>query len=469
MLLKYFYDKALAHASYLVACQRTKEAIVIDPARDIDEYLAAAQRENVRVTAAAETHIHADFVSGARELADREGAKLFLSDEGPPEWKYLFTRVYATQLLHDGDTFNIGQIEFQVLYTPGHTPESISFALTDRGGGATQPMGIFTGDFVFVGAVGRPDLLEEAAGVAGSADAGARQLFQSLRRFEQLPDFVQIWPAHGAGSACGKGLGAVPSSTVGYEKLFNPAFQIDDEAAFIQYILSEQPEVPPYFAVMKRVNKQGPALVGDRGLPPALDVATLPQTARAQAVIDIAPSPVFARAHVPGVINIPAGMLAQWAGWLVDVEQPLYLVADPSQLAEATRVLRKIGVDQLIGYFAREAVERSGLATESYSTLTPTDLQSELARSSATLVDVRSMAEWNDERIAAARHIFLGKLPRHAREFAGRRVAVHCLAGGRSAIAASVLQAAGAEVINMQGGITAWKQSGRPTETGCSR
>jgi hydroxyacylglutathione hydrolase len=159
-------------------------------------------------------------------------------------------------------------------------------------------------------------------------------------------------------------------------------------------------------------------------------------------------------------------MLAQWAGWLTDVEKPLYLVADPSQLAETTRVLRKIGVDQLMGFFAREAVEQAGLATESYTTLPPADLQSELARAGAPLVDVRSAAEWNAERIAAARHIFLGKLPRHAREFAGGRVAVHCLAGGRSAIAASVLQAAGAEVVNLQGGITAWKQSGLPTETG---
>jgi hydroxyacylglutathione hydrolase len=466
MLLKYFYDKALAHASYLVACQRTKEAIVIDPARDIDEYLAAAQREGVRVTAAAETHIHADYVSGVRELAARIGVKLYLSDEGPADWKYLFAKEYATKLLKDGDTFRIGNVEFRVMHTPGHTPESISFVLTDLGGGATQPMGIFTGDFVFVGAVGRPDLLEEAAGVAGSADAGARDLFRSVQRFKQLPDYLQVWPAHGAGSACGKGLGAVPSSTVGYEKLFNPALQIDDEGEFVQYILAEQPEVPKYFAVMKRVNKEGPQVIGDRGLPPAQDVATLAATVKSHTVIDVAPSKLFAQGHVPGVLNIPASMLAQWAGWLVDVQKPVYLILSEPQLAEATRVLRKIGVDQIMGYFDREAVMRAGLATQRYTTLTPAESQSKIARGGATLLDVRSAAEWNEQRIPGAQHVFLGGLPERAREFTDRSVVVQCLAGGRSAIGASVLQAAGVDVVNMEGGIMAWKTAGLPVASG---
>ncbi len=462
MLLKYFYDKSLSHASYLVACQKTKEAIVIDPARDIDEYLATAQREGVRVTAATETHIHADYVSGARELADRVGAKVYLSDAGPANWKYLFAEEYDSQLVKDGGAFRIGYIDFRVMHTPGHTPESISFVLTDRGGGATKPMGIFTGDFVFVGAVGRPDLLEEAAGVFGSADAGARDLFHSVQRFKQLPDYLQVWPAHGAGSACGKGLGAIPSSTVGYEKLFNPALQIEDEGAFVRYILAEQPEVPKYFAVMKRVNKEGPAVIGRRGLPPAMVVASLPETSRAHVVIDIASSNLFARSHVPGVLNIPTGMLAQWAGWLVDVQKPLYLIASEPQLAEATRVLRKIGVDQLMGYFEREAVVHAGLATQSYDTLPPTELESRITLGDAVLLDVRSTTEWNEERIPGAEHVFLGRLPEIAHEFADRSVVVQCLGGGRSAVAASVLQAANVRVTNMDGGITAWKNAGLP-------
>ncbi|HBL45379.1 MAG TPA: MBL fold metallo-hydrolase, partial [Planctomycetaceae bacterium] len=191
MLLKYFYDPKLAHASYLVGCQKTGEAIVVDPGRDIDQYLETAQREGVRLTAVAETHIHADYVSGARELADRVGAKLYVSDEGPAEWKYEYADQYDTQLLKDGDTFQIGNIRFAVLHTPGHTPESISFLLTDLGGGATEPMGIFTGDFVFVGSIGRPDLLEEAAGIMGSAKAGAHQLYHSAERFKGLPDYLQ--------------------------------------------------------------------------------------------------------------------------------------------------------------------------------------------------------------------------------------------------------------------------------------
>ncbi len=242
MLLKYFYDQALAHASYMVGCQRTGGAIIVDPGRDVERYLAAAKQESMKVVGVAETHIHADYVSGARELADRVDAKLFVSDCGPADWNYEYVTEYKHQLLKDGDTFAIGQIEFTTWHTPGHTPESISLLLTDRGGGADKPMGIFTGDFVFVGSSGRPDLLEEAVGAVGSAEKGARDLFRSIARFKTLPDYLQVWPAHGAGSACGKGLGAIPSSTVGYEKMFNPALQFSDEQAFVDYILSEQPE-----------------------------------------------------------------------------------------------------------------------------------------------------------------------------------------------------------------------------------
>jgi hydroxyacylglutathione hydrolase len=255
MFLKYFYDPALAHASYLVGCQRAKQALIVDPGRDIDAYLVAAAREGMAIVAVAETHIHADYVSGARELADRVGAKLYVSDEGPAEWKYQYLADYDHQLCKQDDRFSLGKIEFEVMHTPGHTPESISFVLTDRGGGADRPMGIFTGDFVFVGSIGRPDLLEQAAGMVGTAEVGARQLFHSVEKFRALPDYLQVWPAHGAGSACGKGLGAIPSSTVGYEKRFNPALQFHDEQAFVRYILSEQPEAPKYFAVMKRVNR----------------------------------------------------------------------------------------------------------------------------------------------------------------------------------------------------------------------
>ncbi len=326
MLLKYFYDETLAHASYLVGCQRAKVAIVIDPGRDISQYLEMAAREGLKLTAVAETHIHADYVSGARELADQVGAKLYLSDEGPAEWKYLYADQYKHQLVKDGDSFMIGNIKFDVMHTPGHTPESISLILTDQGGGADKPMGIFTGDFVFVGSIGRPDLLEQAAGIANTAEPGARDLFKSVQRFKSLADYLQVWPAHGAGSACGKGLGAIPSSTVGYEKRFNPALQFADEAEFVRYILADQPEAPKYFAVMKRVNKQGPRLLGKDRDPKRLDPSQLQHAIDSGTVVDLSPPAQFAEAHVPGTINLPLGMLASWAGWLIDYQRPTHLI-----------------------------------------------------------------------------------------------------------------------------------------------
>lgn len=464
MLLKYFYDDALAHASYLVGCQRTGEALIVDPGRDIERYLEAAKREGMRIVGVAETHIHADYVSGARELADRIGAKLYVSDEGTAEWKYEYAHDYDAQLLHDRDSFRVGNVKFDVLHTPGHTPESISFLLTDQGGGAEEPMGIFTGDFVFVGSIGRPDLLEQAAGMVGTAESGARQLFQSVQRFRALPDYLQIWPAHGAGSACGKGLGAVPSSTVGYEKLFNPALQIHDEQAFVRYILADQPEAPKYFALMKQVNKQGPAILGPNSRLAQLSPDQLNDAIQTAQVIDLAPPSLFAEAHVPGSINMPVGMLAAWAGWLLDYERPIYFIGSESQLPEAVRVLHKIGVDHVQGYFDHEAVSKAGLKSQSYRSATPSELQPEIASGEFTLVDVRGQTEWDAGHIQGARHIFLGKLPDRIHELKGvETIVAQCKAGGRSAIATSYLQAAGFHVINMTGGITAWENCGFDT------
>ncbi len=461
MLLKYFYDQALAHASYLVGCQRAKVAVVVDPGRDVNQYLEMADREGLKLIAVAETHIHADYVSGARELADRVGAKLYVSDEGPADWKYLFADQYDHQLVKDGDTFMIGNIQFEVLQTPGHTPESISFLLTDQGGGADKPMGVFTGDFVFVGSIGRPDLLEKAAGLAETAEPGARDLFQSAERFKQLPDYLQVWPAHGAGSACGKGLGAVPSSTVGYEKLFNPALQFTDEEQFVRYILSDQPEAPKYFAVMKRVNKEGPAVIGDRGLPESQPVDKLASALESATVIDLAPSTQFASGHVPRTLNIPLGMLAGWAGWVVDYSKPVYLIADPRQLPEAARVLRKIGLDDVRGYFDVSQVRQAGLATESYNTAKPHELASRIESGEVNLIDVRSHEEWKSGRIAEAKHHFLGRLPEDLSAIeGGQPIVTMCQTGSRSAISASILQAAGLEVVNMTGGLEAWTAAG---------
>ena len=234
MILKRFYDDGLAQASYLIGCSATGQALVIDPNREIEQYLEVARAERVRITHVTETHIHADFVSGTRELAARTGATMLLSAEGGADWQYEFRNDPGVQLLRDGDRFPIGNVVVQVMHTPGHTPEHIIFFITD-GAAADKPIGVVTGDFVFVGDVGRPDLLERAARVQGSMTQSAHALYQSVQRFKQQPDYLQIWPGHGAGSACGKGLSAIPHSTVGYERMFNWAFADQDEATFISH------------------------------------------------------------------------------------------------------------------------------------------------------------------------------------------------------------------------------------------
>lgn len=463
MLLKYFYDSALAHASYLVGCQKSGEAIVIDPGRDIEPYLDAAAAHGLQIVGAAETHIHADFVSGARELADRVQARLYLSDEGPADWKYQYVDRHDVQLVKHGDSIRVGNVKLEVVHTPGHTPEHLSFLLTDEGGGANVPMGMFTGDFVFVGSIGRPDLLETAAGVKGSAEAGARLLYQSMRKFRELPDHLQVWPAHGAGSACGKGLGAVPSSTVGYEKLFNPALQFNDEQKFVDYILADQPETPFYFAEMKRVNKEGPNLV--RQLP-ALEMLApeqIREVARQYMIIDVSPAAAFAKSHVPGTINVPQPMLVQWAGFLVDYQKPLHLMAEPGALPELLKRLRSIGIDKVYGLFDAGAVLASGQRTESYRSASPAQLQRQIESGEVQLLDVRSATEYQSGHIAGARHHFLGKLQRELETLdRSKPIVAQCQLGGRSAIATSILQRAGFDVTNMEGGYRAWKQAGLP-------
>ncbi|HMR18992.1 MAG TPA: MBL fold metallo-hydrolase, partial [Sphingobacterium sp.] len=251
MFFQQIYDKTLSQASYIVGCQAKNMAIVIDAKRDIDSYLDIATQNKLKITHIAETHIHADFLSGSRELAHVTGADLYLSDEGGEDWQYEFEHIG----LKDGDIIPVGNLTLEVLHTPGHTPESICFILRDHPA-SDVPVMIFTGDFVFVGDIGRPDLLETVAGLVGTKEIGAQQMFYSLKRFAALPDFVQVWPGHGAGSACGKSLGAVPSSTVGYEKIRNWAFQFgEDYEGFKNFLLSDQPEVPTYFAMMKRLNK----------------------------------------------------------------------------------------------------------------------------------------------------------------------------------------------------------------------
>jgi len=274
MFLRRFYDEGLAQASYLIGCDGSGEAVVIDANRDIAQYLSAAAAERLRITRVTETHIHADFVSGSRDLASRTGATLLLSAEGGRDWQYGFAASDGATLLHDGDAFRAGRVRFDVLHTPGHTPEHLAFLVTDLAT-SDRPVGLLSGDCVFVGDVGRPDLLERAAKVANTMEASAHTLFHSLTRVRDLPDFVQLWSGHGAGSACGKALGALPQSTIGYERVANWGLMTLDEDAFVREVLAGQPEPPAYFAEMKRINRDGPPLLREWPQPERLEARRL--------------------------------------------------------------------------------------------------------------------------------------------------------------------------------------------------
>lgn len=465
MFLKYFYDPHFAHASYMVGCQKTGTAIVIDPGRSISEYIDAARREGLNITMAIETHIHADFVSGLREFGHQTGAQLLVSDEGPQEWKYEFVKNYTHRKLKHGELFNVGNIEFNVMHTPGHTPESISLLLTDKGGGADEPMGIFTGDFVFVGAIGRPDLLEKVAGQDNTAEAGARDLYTSLQHFKQLPEYCQVWPAHGAGSACGKGLGAVPSTTVGYEKRFSAALQYSNENEFVGYVLDEQPPAPGYFALMKKINKDGPALLSELTSVPVLDASALAEAKQTGILVDLTNTRDFQHSHIQDSINIPLGMLASWAGWLLDYTRPVYLIGtldNAGQEQQALQILRKMGVDNIAGIFDRSLL-LSNTDSNSYAAASPQEAAQLIESGEAVIVDVRG----EDERqstgfIEESLPIFLGQLPHAAGSLPKDKIIItQCASGIRSAVAASIILRTGRQVLNLEGGFQAWSKAGQ--------
>ena len=452
MLLRYFYDEKLAQASYMVGCQMTGEAVVIDPARNIEPYLQEAEKEGMKIVATAETHIHADFVSGSLELAKRTGSKAYLSDEGDASWKYAFAKDIDSQLVKDGETFKVGNVTLEVMHTPGHTPEHISFLLYDRN--QTQPMGIFTGDFVFVGDIGRPDLLEEAAGVKGTTAIGAEQMFDSLKKFMALQDFVQVWPGHGAGSACGKALGAVPTSTVGYEKATNWAFQMTDKDAFIKELTTDQPEPPNYFAMMKKVNKEGIQVTTDITRPEVVGTDRLDTLVDETQVVDTRKGEDFAKGHVPGTINIPYNTkFASWAGWLVNFDKDITLIASEEEVDQVQTDLQSIGLDRLRFIVPVEELSQE-LLTETYTDVTAEQAIESAEKGDVFVLDVRNATEWNASHYEKAERILLGKLARdHAGLPTDQTIAVHCASGVRSRMAASVLQSLGyKDIQNILGG-----------------
>ncbi len=457
MLVRRFYDERLAQASYLIGCQRTGEAIVIDPARDITPYLDAARAEGVRITRVTETHIHADFVSGARELAHRTGATLLLSGEGGTDWQYAYAREVGATLLHDNDVIVMGGVRLDVWHTPGHTPEHLVFIVTDVARSA-EPVAMVSGDFLFVGDVGRPDLLERAAHVAGTKEAGAARLFESLRRLKPLPDHLQVWPGHGAGSACGKALGAMPTSTLGYERRTNWAFSVDVEAAFVTAVLDGQPAPPAYFGRMKQVNRDGPPILGDRAAPTRLDDDAVHTALLEGVVIDVRPKHDHAAAHLRGTLGIPLiKAFTNWAGWLVPPDQPITLVAATDDDArEAQRALASIGLDAVSGYVTASAV--TGEAVRQARTGDVNDAAAMRAEG-RRIIDLREANEFDAGHIPGAEHHALGTVATTLASLdRSTPLAIHCQAGTRSAIGASVLERMGfSDVIDLSGGYSSYK------------
>lgn len=464
MLLKYFYDNLLAQASYMVGCTATGEALIIDPARDITPYLQAARENNLRITHVAETHIHADFVSGSRELLAATSAKLYLSAMGGEDWQYDFADS-SSILLHDGDTWVVGNIRVEAIHSPGHTPEHLMYQITDTKH-ADQPMGLFTGDCLFVGNVGRPDLLEEIAGVAGSKEQGARDQFRNVQRLKTMPDYLQVWPGHSAGSACGKDLDAVPTSTLGYEKRFNPAFQFTDETAFAEWLLTDQPEAPRYFAHMKILNKKGAPLVKE--IPEPVHIhnrAALDKIVQMFLVFDTGTMEQFAARHIPGTVNVPStsDRFNTHVGLYVDYDLPTYMICDTTELPKIIKWLRAIGVDDVPGYFTPEVVaDYDGIIR----TTNPAQAATLVHTGKAQLYDVRTPEEYKESHIPNARLLPMGSIFKQLDQLPrDKQIIVHCGGGLRSQVVASMLQRVGfTNVRNLSGGIEAWQKAGLATE-----
>ncbi|MGH9314855.1 MAG: MBL fold metallo-hydrolase [Vicinamibacterales bacterium] len=470
MLFERFEDRGLSQYSYAVGCARAGVVAIVDPRRDVDVYLDVAAAKKVRITHVLETHIHADFASGARELAERAGAQYRPSGHDRGE-------TYEVRVPHedlrDGDAIELGSARLVARHTPGHTPEHLSFLVYDTARARDVPQLFLTGDFLFVGSLGRPDLLGEAAKAAL-----AHQLFDSVReRVADLPDGVEVHPGHGAGSMCGAGMSERPMSTLGFERIANPYFNrrlSRDE--FVHKILTSVPPFPPYYARMKALNAEGPPILnGLPGLEPTPAARFRDLANRGHVVIDLRDQIGFGGGHIPAAFGIGAGQnLSTWASWVVPYETPILLVAgDPQLIPDAIRSLVRVGLDQVVGYLDGGMMSwtSAGFPTVTIEQVTPEVLRERLAGDrTLTMLDVRSEAEFQGGHIDGAIHIMGGALNDRVDELRGRGpIAVTCGTGYRSTVAASVLERAGiTDVINLTGGMTAWVRAGLPVRTDAS-
>ena len=457
MLVRQVADSKLGQFAYLIGCPRTGEAIVIDPERDVDRYFDLAARHKLRLVAAADTHIHADYLSGLREMAAR-GVFVYASREGGPDWQYewLLHGNSPHRLLGHGDQFSVGGIELQAVHTPGHTPEHLSFLVRDAGDGAKDFIALASGDFVFVGDVGRPDLLERAAGIVGVMEPSARAQFASIQReFRNLPEFLQVWPAHGAGSACGKSLGDVPTSTVGYELRTNRSIQAAiDEHTFVDFILAGQPEPPLYFARMKRDNRRGPQLLPALPSPVRLQASDLAglENRRDIALLDTRARVAFFAGHLGGSLLTELDyQFCSIAGSYVAEGTPIYLVVTDAQVDEAVRALVRVGSDRVIGYFTPETLAdyaQLGGSLRRSATIDMAGLEEQRVRGRAYLLDVRGAAEFEAGHLPDALHVPHTRIGINVDTLpVDKPLLVYCHSGARAAAAVAMLERLGFDAI----------------------
>lgn len=464
MYLERIYDEDLAQASYFIGCQATGTALVIDPRRDIQEYLDLAARKQMRITAVTETHVHADFLSGTRELAAATGAHAYVSGEGGHDWQYGF----EANRLYDGDEIRLGNITVGARHTPGHTPEHLSFLVTD-GAFSTEPGYVFTGDFVFAGDLGRPDLLDEAAGGVDTRFEGAQQLYRSLREvFLQLPDHVQVYPGHGAGSACGRSLGALPATTVGYERLnawWGRPLAQQDEDAFVAELLRGQPDAPTYFGRMKRQNLHGPQILGPLPPLPEISVQQAAQDIDAGAVIplDLRGPEEVRRGAARGALTLPGvDKAATYGAWALDPESDteplLILAASPAQAHQVRNHLLRVGIDRIAGY----TTSLAGIATFVPEVVAPEDLDEFDA---AALVDVRNRSEHEAGHVPGSQHLSGGRIVAERAHLPHQgAVVTYCQSGMRNYVVAAALRRHGIRVVELDGSYAGWLAQAEPDE-----
>jgi glyoxylase-like metal-dependent hydrolase (beta-lactamase superfamily II)/rhodanese-related sulfurtransferase len=448
MFEKRFYVEGLAHASYLIGAGG--EAAVIDPKRDVDDYIDAAAQEKLSIVAILETHPHADFVSGHVELAERTGAKIYVSHLAPTKYKRVACR--------DGELIRVGPLEILPMETPGHSPDSLSFLVKENG----KSISVFTGDTLFVGDVGRPDLRDAEEKPTRLADALYDSLFHKLLA---LPEDVRVYPAHGAGSLCGRKISGAPFTTIGQEKLLNWALQIKNRDEFVRKMVENLPDRPQYFAHDVEMNLIGAQPLSALPTLRALSEAELSgMAAQGAVVIDTRSAPFFGAGHFPGSVNIglSSNLFATWVGFFVPFGKEIALVVGSAESAKRARLeLVRIGYDHVMGYIEADSLGR----TRQLSQLGVEELHIGLRRGEAPqILDVRTAGEWEAGHIESAIHIPLPGLPRRAGALGkDSRLAVICGSGYRSSIAASLLQAQGfSRVQNVMGGMGAYLETGVP-------